>query len=70
MREVEGDECPVIELEPSDAPTLYLGLDGTSVSARKTEVEDRENKQRDGTAKTCKSKIAIVWSKGPNDNEG
>ena len=33
-REVAGDECRVIEPEPCDAPTLYLGLDGTGVPAR------------------------------------
>ena len=51
-REIAGDEYRVIEPEPGDAPTLYLGLDGTGVPARKTEVVGREGKQLDGSAKT------------------
>ena len=43
-REIAGDECRAIEPEPSDAPTLYLGLDGTGVPARKTEVEGPRRK--------------------------
>ncbi len=39
-REIAGDECRVIEVEPFDAATLYLGLDGTGVLARKTEVKE------------------------------
>ena len=69
-REIAGDECRVIEPEPSDAPTLYLGLDGTGVPARKTEVEGRRGKQPDGSAKTREAKIAVVWSAEANDKEG
>ena len=61
-REIAGDECRVIEPEPCDAPTVYLGLDGTGVPARKTEVEGREGKQPDGSAKTREAKLAVVWS--------
>ena len=68
--EIGGDECRVIEPEPSDAPTLYLGLDGTGVPARTTEVEGRNGKQPDGSAKTREAKIAVVWSAETNDKEG
>ena len=61
-REIAGDECRVIEPEPSDARTLYLGLDGTGVPARRTEVEGREGKQPDGSSKTREAKVAVVWS--------
>ena len=44
-----------------DAPTLYLGL-GTGVPARKTEVQGRQGKQPDGSAKTREAKLAVVWS--------
>ena len=40
-REVARDECHVIDPEPCEARTLYLGLDGTGVPARKGEVEGR-----------------------------
>ena len=69
-REIAGDECRVIEPEPCDAPTLYLGLDGTGVPARKSEVEGREGKQPDGSAKTREAKIAVVWSAETPDKDG
>ena len=69
-REVAGDECRVIEPEPCDAPTLYLGLDGTGVPARNTEVEGRCGKQPEGTAKTREAKLAVVWSAQASDKEG
>ncbi|MDE0275679.1 MAG: hypothetical protein OYH76_07270 [Defluviicoccus sp.] len=69
-REIAGDECRVIEPEPSDAPTLYLGLDGTGVPARKTEVEGRAGKQPDGSASTREAKLAVVWSAETVDREG
>ena len=69
-REVAGDEYHVIEPEPCDAHTLYLGLDGTGVPARTTEVKGREGKQPDGTAKTREAKLAVVWSAHTTDPEG
>ena len=67
-REVAADEYHVIEPEPCDARTLYLGLDGTGVPARTTEVEDRCGKQPDGRAKTREAKLAVVWSADTTDN--
>ncbi len=61
-REIAADEACVIEPEPAQAPTLYLGLDGTGVPARRTEVEGRQGKQADGSAKTREAKLAVVWS--------
>ncbi len=69
-REIAGDECRVIEVEPSGAATLYLGLDGTGVPARKTEVKGRAGKQPDGSAKTREAKIAVVWSAETHDPKG
>ncbi len=69
-REIAGDECRVIEPEPCDAATLYLGLDGTGVPARKAEVEGSQGKQPDGSAKTREAKLAVVWSAETTDNEG
>ena len=69
-REVAADECRVIDPEPCEAPTLYLGLDGTGVPARKCEVEGREGKQPDGSAKTREAKLAVVWSAQTADKEG
>ena len=68
-REVATDESRVIEPEPCDAPTVYLGLDGTGVPARKTEVEGRCGKQPDGTAKTREAKLVVVWSAQTTDKD-
>ena len=69
-REIASDECAVIESEPCDAATVYLGLDGTGVPVRSTEVEGRGGKQPDGSAKTREAKLAVVWSADTADNEG
>ena len=69
-REVAADEAGVIEPEPSQAPTLYLGLDGTGVPARKTELEGRPGKQPNGSAKTREAKLAVVWSAETRDRDG
>ena len=61
-REIAADEASVIDPEPSGASTLYLGLDGTGVPARRGEVEGVEGKQADGSAKTREAKLAVVWS--------
>ena len=69
-REVAGDEYHIIDPAPCDARTLYLGLDGTGVPARKSEVEGRCGKQSDGCAKTREAKLAVVWSADTTDKEG
>ena len=69
-REVADDECRVIDPEPCDASTLYLGLDGTGVPARKGEVENRCGKQPDGSARTREAKLAVVWSADTTDKAG
>ena len=68
-REVAADEAGVIEPEPSNPPTLYLGLDGTGVPARRSEVEGRTGKQADGSAKTREAKLAVVWSAETRDEQ-
>ena len=68
--DIASDECHLIEPEPCGAPTLYLGLDGTGVPARSTEVEGRCGKQPDGCAKTREAKLAVVWSAQTLDKEG
>ncbi|MDE0003284.1 MAG: ISKra4 family transposase, partial [Rhodospirillaceae bacterium] len=69
-REVTADESHVIEPEPCDASTLYLGLDGTGVPARKCEVEGHQGKQPDGCARTREAKLAVVWSADTTDKDG
>ena len=69
-REVASDECHVIDPEPCDASTLYLGLDGTGVPARTSEVKGRGGKQPDGSARTREAKLAVVWSADTTDKKG
>jgi hypothetical protein len=59
---------PVCE-RPS-APTLYLGMDGTGVPMRPTELHGRAGKQADGSAKTREVKLCTVWSAESRDTEG
>ena len=68
--EIAADEVRIVEPEPCDAPTLYLGLDGTGVPARPGEVEGRAGKQVDGSARTREAKLAVVWSAQTTDKQG
>ena len=51
------------------APTLYLGLDGTGVPMRASELQGRSGKQSDGSAKTREVKLCTVWSAESRDAE-
>jgi len=69
-REIARDERTVVEPEPPTAPTMYLGMDGTGVPMRPSELEGREGKQPDGSAKTREVKLVTVWSAEGRDEEG
>jgi hypothetical protein len=56
--------------ERPSAPTLYLGMDGTGVPMRSTELRGRAGKQPDGSAKTREVKLCTVWSAESRDEEG
>ena len=49
---------------------MYLGLDGTGVPVRKSEVEGRCGKQPDGSAKTRDVKLVTVWTAEGRDKQG
>ncbi|MDP2700978.1 MAG: ISKra4 family transposase [Candidatus Rokubacteria bacterium] len=72
-REIAAEERRVVEPPPPDepiAPTLYLGLDGTGVPMRPSELDGRPGKQPDGTAKTREVKLCTVWSAEGRDADG
>ena len=72
-REIAADEQQVVEPPPATeplAPTLYLGMDGTGVPMRQTELAHRPGKQPDGSAKTREVKLVMVWSAERRDPEG
>lgn len=66
-REIDADERRIVEAEPPTAPTMYLGLDGTGVPMRASELTGRAGKQPDGTAKTREVKLVTVWSAEERD---
>ena len=69
-REIAWNERSVVEPQPPRAPTLYLGMDGTAVPMRKSELVGREGKQPDGSSKTREVKLVTVWSAEDRDDEG
>ncbi|HEY6292008.1 MAG TPA: ISKra4 family transposase [Terriglobia bacterium] len=75
LAEVLGAEIAVDERQPVEklspgAPTLYLGMDGTGVPMRASEVTGRGGKQPDGSAKTREAKLVTIWSAEARDPEG
>jgi hypothetical protein len=50
--------------------TLYLGLDGTGVPMRASELRGRPGKQPDGSSKTREVKLCTVWSAEARDARG
>jgi Uncharacterised protein family (UPF0236) len=50
--------------------TLYLGMDGTGIPMRSSELNGRTGKQPDGSAKTREVKLCTVWSaEGRDEND-
>jgi hypothetical protein len=48
---------------------MYLGLDGTGVPMRASELAGRQGKQPDGSAKTREVKLVTVWTAEERDEE-
>jgi len=69
-REIAKDERTVVEPSLPCAPTMYLGMDGTGVPMRASELEGRPGKQPDGKAKTREVKLVTIWSAEGRDDEG
>jgi hypothetical protein len=71
-REIDADERAVVEpAAPEEvAPTVYVGVDGSGIPARKEELENRAGKQPDGSAKTREAKTCVVWSAESRDKKG
>ncbi len=69
-REVAADERDVAEPGPPSAPVMYLGMDGTGVPMRPSELVGRAGKGADGTARTREVKLVTVWTAQGRDAEG
>jgi hypothetical protein len=68
--EIAADERVCVETTGEVAPTIYLGMDGTGVPMRPSEVVGRAGKQLDGSAKTREAKVVTVWTAESRDEEG
>src|SRR5229473_6410072 len=68
--EIAADERTDVEPRGEVAPTMYLGMDGTGVPMRPSEVAGRAGKQPDGSAKPREAKIVTVWTAESRDEEG
>jgi hypothetical protein len=69
-REIAEDERRRVEPAPPAAPTMYLGLDGTGVPMRPSELAGHAGKQPDGAAKTREVKLCTVWTAEKRDAQG
>lgn len=67
--EIAGDERSCVERMGEVAPTMYLGMDGTGVPMRKSEVAGRTGKQPEGSAKTREAKLVTMWTAESRDEE-
>jgi hypothetical protein len=65
--EIATDERVCVERMGQPAPTVYLGMDGTGVPMRPSEVAGRPGKQPDGSAKTREAKVVTVWTAESRD---
>ena len=75
--EALGDEIDADERQHFEPPTeglipstLYLGLDGTGIPMRCSEVAGRTGKQADGSAKTREGKLCTFWTAESRDKDG
>jgi len=69
-KEISVFERTVAEQEEPDATTMYLGMDGTGIPMRKSELAGRQGKQADGSSKTREVKLVTVWTATKKDKEG
>jgi hypothetical protein len=68
--EIAADERQHVHPLGNDSlpATLYLGMDGTGVPMRASELTGRNGKQPDGSAKTREVKLCTVWSAEGRDS--
>ena len=67
---IAADEQRPVPAGTPSAPTMYLGMDGTGIPVRRSEVAGRAGKQPDGSAKTREAKLVSVWTAEGRDATG
>ena len=60
----------MVERSSPCAPTMCLGMEGTGVPMRASELEGRQGKQPDGKSKTREVTLVTIWSAEGRDAEG
>lgn len=68
--EIDADERAVTEPATPSSTTMYLGMDGTGLPMRHSELLARAGKQSDGMAKTREAKLTTIWSAEGYDKDG
>ncbi len=68
--DIDADERAVVESGVPISTTMYLGIDGTGLPMRHSELAGRAGKQPDGTAKTREAKLVTIWSADGRDKDG
>ncbi len=70
----EIDQYERQEIQPFEqipvASTMYLGCDGTGIPMRACELQGRNGKQPDGSAKTREVKLVTIWTAESRDSDG
>ena len=66
----QGSAALLAEPGKEQIPVLYIGLDGTGVPVRQSEVEGRKGKGEDGRARTREVKLGCVFTQTTLDEEG
>lgn len=69
-RAIAADERQEVDPCPPSAPTMYLGMDGTGLPMRRTDLAGCAGKQPDGSAKTREVKLVTVWTAEGRDAAG
>jgi hypothetical protein len=67
---IATDEIVHVEEKPNPRNTMYVGVDGTGIPIRPSELIDRPGKQPNGTAKTREVKECVVWTADSRDSKG
>ena len=66
----QAERCRRKRWAGRSAPTMHLGMDGTGIPVRRSEVAGRAGKQPDGSAKTREVKLVAVWTAEGTDAQG
>jgi hypothetical protein len=66
---VAADETAVVASNPNSSNTMYVGVDGTGIPIRSSELAGSTGKQPDGTAKTKEVKLCVVWTADSRDDK-